>query len=114
MDSRTKLRVERDQIQALVRHALGSSVTVGSVRELTEGMFNAAYDVELAGGTHPATVLKVAPPPGVPVLTYEQGIMQTEVEFYERVGRETTCPVPRVMAQDFTRSIVPSNCFFME
>jgi aminoglycoside phosphotransferase (APT) family kinase protein len=113
MDSRTKLRVTREQIDALVRRALGTGVTVSSVRELTDGMFNAAYLVELGGG-HPAAVLKVAPPPDVPLLTYEQGIMQTEVEFYERVGRETTCPVPRVMARDFTRTIVPADCFFME
>src|SRR5688572_29445942 len=115
MDSRTKLRVERDQIHALVRRALGSGVTVRAVRELTDGMFKAAYEIELDGAPQPpAAVLKVAPPPGVPVLTYEQGIMLTEVEFYDRVGRETTCPVPRVMARDFTRSIVPSDCFFME
>lgn len=114
MDSRTKLRLQRDQIEALVRHSLGTSVKVSSARELTDGMFNAAYDLELGGGTAPAAVLKVAPPPGVPLLTYEQNIMLTEVEFYERVGRETTCPVPKVMARDFTRSIIPSDYFLME
>jgi fructosamine-3-kinase len=112
MDSRTKFRLERAQIEALVRQSLGTGMKVESVRELTEGMFNASYALELEG--HPPAVLKVAPPPSVPLLTYEQAIMRTEVELYDRVRRETSCPVPRVLARDFSRSIIPSDCFFME
>ncbi|HEY8209332.1 MAG TPA: aminoglycoside phosphotransferase family protein [Myxococcaceae bacterium] len=112
MDSRTKRRLEPGQIEAMVRHALGSQVKVASSRELTDGFFNASYALELSEG--PPVVLKVAPPPEVPILTYEHGIMRTEIELYERVRRETSCPVPRVIASDLTRSILSSDYFFME
>ncbi len=112
MESRTKHRLQRDTIEALVRHSLGSQARVTAVEELTEGMFNASYALELAG--QPSVVLKVAPPPGTPLLTYEQDLMRTEVDFYERIRQETPCPVPRVLAKDFSRSLIPADCFFME
>jgi len=112
MDSRTKRRLEPGQIQALVHHAMGSSVNVTSTRELTGGFFNVSYALELSSG--PPVVLKVAPPPDVPILTYEHGIMRTEIELYERVRRETSVPVPKVIASDFTRSRLDTDYFFME
>lgn len=112
MDSRTKHRLDRGQLEAVVRSAFGAAARVLSATELTAGMFNASYALKL--DRHPPVVLKVAPPPGVPLMTYEANLMRTEVDFYARVSRETTCPVPRVLAQDFTRSVIPSDFFFME
>lgn len=112
MDSRTKRRLQRDEIEALVRHAFGSEAKLALVRELTDGMFNASYAIGLRG--HSPVVLKVAPAPDTPLLTYEHDIMRTELAFYERVRKETSCPVPRVIASDLTRSIVSSDYFFME
>ena len=112
MDSRTKHRLQREQVEALVRAALGAASRVKAVEELTEGMFNVSYALELEGQR--PIVLKVAPAPGTPLLTYEQEIMRTEVDFYERASRLEGIPVPKVLARDFSRSIVPSDCFFME
>lgn len=113
MESRTKLRLPREQLESLARHALGARAQVVAVEELTKGMFNAAYALELAG--HPPVVLKVAPPPDASILlTYEADIMRTEVDFYERVSREAACPVPKVLARDFSRSRIPADYFFME
>ncbi|QRK07431.1 aminoglycoside phosphotransferase family protein [Archangium violaceum] len=112
MRSRTKVTLRREELESLVHHAFGSSSRVRSAEELTDGMFNAAYALELEGQA--PVVLKVAPPPGQPLLTYERDLMRTEVEFYERVAKETTCPVPRVLAHDFSRSRIGSDYFFME
>jgi aminoglycoside phosphotransferase (APT) family kinase protein len=112
MDSRTKRRLERGEIEAMVRRSFGSDARVVSAVELTDGFFNASYALELGSG--PPVVLKVSPPPEVPILIYEHGIMRTEIELYERVARETSCPVPRVVASDFSRSVISSDYFFME
>ncbi|WNG37949.1 aminoglycoside phosphotransferase family protein [Archangium violaceum] len=112
MRSRTKVTLRREELESLVHHAFGSRSRVRSSEELTDGMFNAAYALVLEGQA--PVVLKVAPPPDQPLLTYERDLMRTEVEFYERVAKETTCPVPRVLAHDFSRSRIGSDYFFME
>ena len=53
--------------------------------ECKEGWFNAAYLATLDDGRR--CVLKVAPPPGVTVLTYEHDIMTTEVTAMRMVAR---------------------------
>ncbi|OJH35534.1 hypothetical protein BON30_37870 [Cystobacter ferrugineus] len=111
MHSRTKVALERARIELLVRDVLGSRNAVRSVQELTDGMFNAAYALELEGAE--PVVLKVAPPPDLPLLTYEKELMRTEVEFYERVAKETTCSVPRVLAHDFSHTRIGRDVFFM-
>jgi hypothetical protein len=52
---------------------------------LAEGTYNAVYLVTLAG-PDAEVVLKVAPDPGLRLLTYEVDLMRTEVEFYRRAG----------------------------
>ncbi|MET0406665.1 MAG: hypothetical protein ABW123_29875, partial [Cystobacter sp.] len=104
MQSRTKVALERELVVLLVREVLGSTSAVRHIEELADGMFNAAYALELDGGT--SVVLKVAPPPELPLLTYERDLLRTEVEFYERVQGVAHCPVPRVLAHDFSRARV--------
>lgn len=77
---RTKNKKTREQIAAMVKLAfdgVGLYPQVDAVQELTEGWYNAAYLVRLADGRE--TVLKIAPPPGVEIMAYEQNIMRTEV-----------------------------------
>ncbi|MCY1073025.1 phosphotransferase family protein [Archangium lansingense] len=112
MHSRTKVALKREELALLVRDVLGSQRSVRRVDELTEGMFNAAYALELEDGA--SVVLKVAPPPELPLLTYERDLMRTEVEFYEHAAKEKVCPVPRVLAHDFSRTRIGRDFFFME
>ncbi|MFE8604274.1 phosphotransferase family protein [Archangium violaceum] len=112
MKSRTKVALERHELEPLVREVLGTKNSVRRVEELTEGMFNAAYALELEDGA--SVVLKVAPPPELPLLTYERNLMRTEVEFYEHAAREKVCPVPRVLAHDFSRKRIGRDFFLME
>lgn len=110
MHSRTKVSVPRSTIELLVREVLGASSDVSEVVELTDGMFNAAYAVRLADGTE--TVLKVSPPEGTPVQSYEHDLMRAEVDFYDRAGE--VAPVPAVHAVDFSRTHLDRDLFFME
>lgn len=110
MHSRTKVAVDRPTIDLLVREVLGSDAPVAQVDELTDGMFNAAYAIRLADGSE--SVLKVAPPADIPVLTYEHGLMPAEVDFYRRAAGVVA--VPEVLAADLTRTHLDRELFFME
>ena len=64
----------------------------------------------LAGGAE--RVLKVAPPPALPLLSYETDLLRTEVDFYAR-AEAAGLPVPRVEGADFARSACASDYFVM-
>jgi aminoglycoside phosphotransferase (APT) family kinase protein len=112
VDSISKTRVEVDVAAAIVEDAFGSSVSLAGLAELTEGWFNAAYVMTVSDGRR--CVLKVAPPPHVPVLTYEHDIMTTEVAALGLVRERTTAPVPQVLWFDTSCRRLPSALFVME
>ena len=79
MESKTKNKKTREQIESMAVRAfngLGLAAGEEAVLELKEGWFNAAYQVRLASGRE--VILKIAPPKGAEVLTYEKNIMLTE------------------------------------
>lgn len=73
---------------AAVAAALGSGLA--AVRELTEGTFNAACLLELTDGRR--VVVKVAPEPRTPVLTYERGLLATEALCLRTFAARTSVP----------------------
>lgn len=75
-----------------MRRALGSPLA--GHRELTDGMVNTAYRLTTADGRD--RVLKVAPPPGTPLLTHERDLMRTEAMAFARMA-EHGLPVPEVL-----------------
>ncbi|MFE2756078.1 phosphotransferase family protein [Actinosynnema sp. NPDC059335] len=95
VDSLTKRRLAEAELDALVRRALG--VPLVAHVELTEGMFNTAYRLTAADGRE--TVLKVAPPPDVPLLTYERDLMRTEALAFELMAARGL-PVPEVLLHE--------------
>jgi aminoglycoside phosphotransferase (APT) family kinase protein len=92
VDSLTKRRLSAAELDALVRRVLG--VPLAAHVELTEGMFNTAYRLTAADGRE--TVLKVAPPPDVPLLTHERDLMRTEALAFELMAAHGL-PVPEVL-----------------
>lgn len=92
VDSRTKRQLPAAELDAVTRRALGAPLA-GHV-ELTEGMFNTAYRLTAANGRQ--AVLKVAPPPDVPLLTYERDLMGTEALAF-RLMAARGLPVPEVL-----------------
>lgn len=110
--SLSKTQVGADVAAAIVRDAFGDDVSLLELTEQTEGWFNAVYALALSDGRR--CVLKVSPPPGVSVLTYERDIMTTEVIALGVVRERTTTPVPRVLWFDTSCRRVPSPLFVME
>ena len=115
MESRTKNRKSRAQVDALARRAfagLGLAPHAGALRELKDGWFNAAYEVTLADDCQ--VILKIAPPPGAEVMRYERDLMATEVETMRRVRANPAIPVPAVLHHDTSADLCDSPWFFME
>ncbi|NSW50976.1 MAG: aminoglycoside phosphotransferase family protein [Anaerolineae bacterium] len=112
MESKTKIDLTSELIAHLVVEHFGSQSAVAACLPLKDGWFNTAYRVTLKDGLE--TVLKVAPPPDVPILTYEKNIMRTEVDVMCRLAAIGDMPIPRFLAVDFSRSTLPSDYYFME
>lgn len=110
MASRTQLALTPEQVAALVRAGLGSDARVAARRPLRGGTFNACWGVTLADGSE--AVLKVAPPPDLPLLRYEQDLLRTEADFYARAAL-VGVPVPRVLHADFGRRLLASDWLLM-
>ena len=111
----TKNRKGREDIAAMVRRSfdgMALSTDEDAITEITEGWFNAVYSVRLADGRE--TILKIAPPRTVEVLTYEERLMETEVAAMKLVAAKTDMPVPAVLYYDDRRDLCDSDYFFME
>lgn len=112
MKSVTKAQVTREEIIRLTEQAF-AGCDVLEVRELTEGMFNAAYRITGTGSLKDSVILKIGPRDGTKLLTYEKSILRTEVRVYELLsGRDV--PVPKVLVKDYSRSLISSDYFFMD
>lgn len=115
MESSTKNRKTRQEIERMVARAFdGRRLAAGetAVEELKEGWFNAAYALRLADGTE--VVLKIAPPKGAEVMSYERNIMETEVSAMRLVRENPLIPVPKIHFHDATRDVCDADYFFME
>jgi aminoglycoside phosphotransferase (APT) family kinase protein len=77
--------------------------------ELTEASYNTAYRIRLADGS--GLVLKIAPDPSMPGLSYERDLMRTETLFYRTAS--DALPVPAVVHADFSRSLLDSDFLVM-
>lgn len=73
--------------------------TVASWTRLGNATFNTAYRIRLTSGA--GLVVKVAPEPGAPAMTYEHDLLRAEAMFYRAAA--AAAPVPRVVAADFSR-----------
>jgi aminoglycoside phosphotransferase (APT) family kinase protein len=105
----TKRRVSEGELARLVDRGFGPARVAGW-RELTGGTYNAVYAVGLDDGRE--LVLKVAPPPGLKLLTHEAELLRTEVYFYRRAAR-AGLPVPEVAYADFGRELVGTDYAFL-
>ncbi|MBM2615617.1 aminoglycoside phosphotransferase family protein [Actinoplanes sp. LDG1-06] len=114
MESLTKNRQPIGTLRALVGRAFGEARVPdgdGWVHELGHGWFNVAYRIRLRDGHQ--IVLKIAPPPGVEVMTYERGAMATELAALELVRSRTSVPVPAVEFADTSHELIDADWFVM-
>jgi aminoglycoside phosphotransferase (APT) family kinase protein len=115
MESITKNRQSPPALRAMISRAYGvSRVPIGDdwATELSHGWFNVAYRIRLRDGAQ--VVLKIAPPAGVEVLTYERGAMATELAAIRLIRERTTVPVPDVHFADCSRELCDADYFFMD
>lgn len=92
-ESLTKRRLPEAAVRAFVEDALGKAVM--ACTELKDGFFNTAFALTLECGQR--VVLKVAPPPAVPVLRDEARLMDNEAAAL-RAAASFGLPAPRLLA----------------
>lgn len=114
MESITKNRQPLSVLRAMVARAYGNDQVPagdGWASELGHGEFNVAYRIGLRNGRQ--VVVKIAPPPGVEVMTYERGAMGIELSALALIQEHTSVPVPAVEFADQTRELCDAWYFFM-
>lgn len=114
MESTTKNRQPLATLRAMAERAYGSgSAPAGDnwVSELGHGWFSVVYQMRLADGR--AVVVKIAPPPSVEVMTYEQGAMGIELAALRLITERTRVPVPAVEFADQSQELCNADYFFM-
>lgn len=111
MESLTKNR-QSEELLRLMTEKFFAPDSMISFEELTEGYFNVAYEITLTSGRQ--TILKIAPPKSVPVMSYEKNLMQSEVEALKTAAAHPGIPVPKIYGYDDSCTLCPSPYFFME
>jgi fructosamine-3-kinase len=112
MKSKSKKPLTFIEIQQIMESTF-ETTKLGSIVELTDGWFNAAYSVELSE-LNQEVVIKIAPPPEIKILTYEENIMETEVQVYKILKEKTDVPVPEILSFNFTHDIINRDYLIME
>lgn len=115
MESKTKNRKTRPQLEAMAARAFnGASLAAGedAITELKDGWFNVAYQLRLADGRE--VILKIAPPQGAEVMQYEHNIMATEVAAMRLVRQNPAIPVPEIYFYDAAHDLCDADYFFMQ
>ncbi len=108
--SKTKYEASEDEIKRLfAKHGFGEVLSTGP---LGDGEFNAAYRVQCNDGKDCA--LKIAPPDDAKVLNYEKNMMESEVFWYRMMKEKTDILCPEIIAYDFSKTIIKSDCFIMQ
>lgn len=111
MKSLTKNTQTKDSLNNMIANAFPLEKCI-EVTELTEGYFNVAYKVCFESGSK--CILKIAPPIGVNIMSYEKNIMLSEVTAMRIVAEKTDVPVAKVLFFDDSCTICTSPYFFME
>lgn len=111
MESLTKNRQSEAVLRQMVKHFFADD-GIASCLELTEGYFNVAYDITLKSGKQ--TILKIAPPKEVRLMSYEKNLMASEVGAMKTAAARPGIPVPEIYGYDESCIICPSPYFFME
>jgi aminoglycoside phosphotransferase (APT) family kinase protein len=114
MESKTKTKLKPETIETLVKAQFGTSVVIDEIVPLTAGYFNTAYAIHFAN-LAPNIVLRIAPHPDQPVLTYEKDLMRRERVILETIQRIEDIPyVPALLGYDFSRQLINRDYIFIE
>lgn len=109
MNSKTKVALDQSTIEKIIKKAFGDAVEIKDYRALSGGVYNSIYAIELEDKE---VVLKVAPPNDLPVLSYENDVIRTEVDML-KLMTSVEFPVPEVLYFDDSLSILNHKYFIM-
>ncbi|MCE7008480.1 aminoglycoside phosphotransferase family protein [Kibdelosporangium philippinense] len=87
----TKRVLSSEELNSVLKTCGIDPAEVQVREQLSEGMYNTAYRIRTAEAGY---ILKLAPDPASPSLTYERGLMNTEALFYREAA---DLPVPQVV-----------------
>ena len=104
-----QLHLDDEQLAGVLAAAGIEPNRLSSRTELGEASYNTAYRLRLTDGS--GLVLKVAPDPSMPGLSYERDLMRTETLFYRTAF--DALPTPRVVHADFSRTVIDSDFLIM-
>lgn len=85
---------------------------IPKIRELTEGMCNAAYELIYEDGF--ATILKISSPIKTGFMTNEDNLMEAEVKAMRLAAQNTGIKVAEIYKYDTTKKLCNGDYFFME
>lgn len=108
----TKNRQSEANIKNICERAFQEQAIVASIKELTDGFCNTAYDIKLKNGKE--VIMKVAPLPTIRLMSCEVDMMKTEVAAMQHAHRMGIPGVPRIYFYDESHEICSSTCFLME
>lgn len=100
----TDVPADRLETLAAVLSPLGRAV---AAERLTGGMFATTFLVTFDDGSD--AVVKTAPTHEDRLLTYEHDLVRSEALVYRLLADVPGVPVPRVLLEDFTRSVWPGD-----
>ena len=103
------MQVTSDQAIELARSLLGEGI--GRCQPFGAGKFSQTFAVSGEDGR--PFVLRIAPPDSVLQLFYEYRMMRQEPGIHTRLLKETSVPVPPILAYDFSRRFIDLDFLVM-
>jgi aminoglycoside phosphotransferase (APT) family kinase protein len=104
-------RVDEAILRRICAHALGRSVVLVGHDYLVSGRFNTTY--RLRFGDRPPLILRLAPPPEARLFRHEADLMRRECAIQPHLALAGPV-IPRLVAADFSRSLVPRDYVLLE
>ena len=99
--------VDDEVLVALCRRMLGAKTNLHASEPLAGGRFNTTYRLHFAG--RPSLILRMAPPRSARLFRHEAALLRRECAIQPLLASTGTV-FPRVVATDFSGTVVPRDC----
>lgn len=113
MNAVTKNKQGDAILRKMLSQAFGDKVDVeqAKFKELEGGFCNVVYLTSFENGEE--YIIKIAPHKGITMMSYEKGLLETEVAVLKLIEEEMDVPIPKVIFYDSTETICNAPYFIM-